>query len=117
MEVNPNTTITINCTVWNPSQLANLLHWTIPVYGISISHVNAQSLNTISDSTHSNFVSTVIESNTSSYTASLQFPALSALDGAVVICNDVTQTSQNCTLYVKSKFVYQIRITKIYLIL
>ena len=104
----PNSTLVINCTVTNPLNLANLLHWNIPSYNVSVSHVNANPMNTDSSNIHPEFVSTVLSNspvnNTYSSTiASLQFPAISALDGAVVTCDDVQGNTDNCTLYIKSK--------------
>ena len=106
----PNSTLVINCTVTNPLNLANLLHWNIPSYDVSVNHVNDNPMDTASSNIHPEFVSTVLSSSNSpvnntyrSTIASLQFPAISALDGAVVTCNDVQGNTDNCTLYIKSK--------------
>ena len=106
----PNSTLVINCTVTNPLNLANLLHWNIPSYNVSVSHVDANPMNTDISNIHPEFVSIVLSSsnspvnnNYSSTIASLQFPAISALDGAAVTCNDVQGNTDNCTLYIKSK--------------
>ena len=102
----PGTIITLNCSVDNPDNLANLLDWTIPSYGIDITHVNDNSNDVERDNDQQEFVSTVISSDNTAKTttASLQFPAVSALDEAVVRCSDVQNNIANCKLQILSKF-------------
>ena len=57
-----NYTLIINCTVTNPSNLTNILHWNIPSHDVSIIHINA---NIASSNIHLEFVSTVLLSSNS----------------------------------------------------
>ena len=102
----PGTIVTVNCSVDNPDNLLNLLQWTIASYGVQIAHVNDNSNDVERDSDQQEFVSTVISSDNTAKTttALLQFPAVSALDEAVVRCIDVTNNIANCTLQILSKF-------------
>lgn len=113
LQANINTNISINCTVTNPSNLVNLLHWSIPSLGVSISHVNANPFSTLNDNTNTDIISTVIDSNNSpppgsnkTMTARLQLPAFSSLDGSTVSCSDVSGQYSNCTLSIKSELSY-----------
>ena len=97
----PDTTVSVSCSVDNPNGL-NILAWTIPSYGVSVSNVNGVNG---ADIDQPDFVSTVTSFNNTqdTTTATLSFTAVSALDGAVVNCGDVTNTISSCTLFIMSK--------------
>ena len=100
--------ITINCEVDDPNDVIfNVLSWSIPTQNIDIVHLNDMEGDTESDNANGvNFLSTVISSdNTEKITnASLIFAASSFLDEAVVICTNINNIMNNCTLFIKSKY-------------
>ena len=98
----PGTTVSVSCSVDNPNNLLNVLSWTIPYYGVSVT--NTDGVNA-ADVDQPDFMSTVTSFNNTEGTtnATLSFPAVSALDGAVVNCADVTETTSSCTLFIMSK--------------
>ena len=104
----PGTNITVNCSVVNSQFLFNFLIWYVPSYGVQITHFYGNPNDVRSDYGHPEFVSTVIASNNTfgayTMTASLQFPAVSNLDGAVVKCADVLNNITTCILQILSKF-------------
>ena len=98
----PGTTVSVSCSVDNPNGGLNVLIWTIPLNNVSVTNVNG---NLDADTDQPDFVSAVTSSDNTeaTTTATLSFPAVSALDGAVVNCGDVTNTMSSCTLIVMSK--------------
>ena len=99
--------ITINCEVNNPNGGLNLLSWSIPTQNIDLDHVDDEQGEFDSDNVNGvNFISTVISAdNTEEITnASLTFLASSFLDEAVVICTNINNIMNNCTLFIKSKY-------------
>ena len=98
----PGTTISVSCSVDNPTPGLNLLFWTIPSYGVSVTNLNGDNSN---NDNQPDFASNVTSfDNTEDTTsATLSFTAVSALDGAVVNCGDVTETTSNCILFIMSK--------------
>ena len=102
----PGTIITVNCSVDNPDNLLNILQWTIPSDSVEIAHVNDNPNDVERDSDQQEFVSTVISSDNTAKTttASLQFPAVSDLDEAVLRCRDVLGNIASCILQILSKF-------------
>ena len=100
----PGTTVSVSCSVDNPTPGLNILNWTIPSYGVSVTNINTNGANA-TDADQPDFVSTVTSfDNTEGTTsATLSFTAVSALDGAVVNCADVTSTISSCTLFILSK--------------
>ena len=100
----PGTTVSVSCSVDNPTPGLNILNWTIPSYGVSVTNINTNGANA-TDADQPDFVSTVTSfDNTEGTTsATLSFTAVSALDGAVVNCGDVTSTTSSCTLFILSK--------------
>ncbi|MCH9787302.1 MAG: hypothetical protein K0U55_12835, partial [Gammaproteobacteria bacterium] len=99
----PGNTISITCVVDNDDALTNLLQWAIPSFGVSVPNLNG---NNGTDADQPAFFSTVNSANnTDAITnATLSFPAVSELDGAVVNCADLLSvTTKSCTLYILSK--------------
>ena len=98
----PGTTVSVSCSVDNPSPGLNVLAWTIPFCGVSVSNVGGVNG---ADIDQPDFVSTVTSFDYAegATTATLSFPAMSALDGAVVNCADVTSATNSCTLFIMSK--------------
>ncbi len=98
----PGTTVSVSCSVDNPNGGQNILIWTIPFYNVSVANINGTN---DADADQPDFVSTVTSfDNTEGTTsATLSFTAVSALDGAVVNCGDVTSTTSSCTLFILSK--------------
>ena len=97
----PGTTVSVSCSVDNPPG-ANILIWTIPFDGVSVTNTNGAN---DTDADQPDFVSTVTSSDNTegTTTATLSFTAVSALDGAVVNCADVTLATSSCTLFIMSK--------------
>ena len=104
----PGTNITVNCSVITSHFPFNVLIWYVPSYGVQIIHIDDNPNDVQSDYGHPEFVSTVIASNNSygayTTTASLQFPAVSDLDGAVVRCDNIVDNITSCILQILSKF-------------
>ena len=105
----PGTNITVNCSVVNQNFRLNVLFWYVPSYGVQIIHVNDYPNDVQSDYGHPEFVSTIIASNytffgTYTMAASLQFPAVSDLDGDVVSCDNIEGNITSCTLQILSEF-------------
>ena len=100
----PGTVISINCAVDTSRSgiPTNLLSWSIPSEGISITHTNGASG---SDPDDPEFISTINSFNNSLLTtnATLTFRATSDLDQAVVNCRDVFSTNSDCTLFILSE--------------
>ncbi len=99
----PDTTISITCATDNPDTENNLLVWTIPSFGVSVANFGGANNG---DDDQSEFFSTVNSFNNAEATtnATLSFPAVSGLDGAVVNCRaDDTSVLVNCTLYILSE--------------
>ena len=98
----PGTTVSVSCSVDNPDGGLNILSWTFSSYGVSVTNVNGVNA---ADIDQPDFVSTVTSFNNTEDTtsATLSFTAVSALDGAVVNCRDVTTTISSCTLFIMSK--------------
>ena len=101
----PGTTVNVSCSVDNPNNTLNVLSWTIPSHDVSEANVNGVNGADADQPDQPDFVSTVISSNNTegTTTATLSFTAVSALDGAVVNCADVTSTTSSCTLFIMSK--------------
>ena len=95
----PGATVSVSCSVDNPDGGLNVLSWTIPSFGVSVTNLDG------TNAGQTNFVSTVTSfDNTEGTTnATLTFTAVSALDGAVVNCRDITSTISSCTLFILSK--------------
>ena len=105
---NPGDMISINCAIDNPDNLVNSLVWSISSFGVSITNTDG---NDADDVDQSDFVSTVNDFNDtlSTTNATLTFPAISDLDEAVVKCRGAqTDTAKECTLCIKSKYMYSI---------
>ena len=106
----PGTNITINCVVdtFGSNISTNLLIWTIPSEGVSITHFNGE---LGSDPDDPEFVSTINSFNNTLLTtnATLTFQATSDLDQAVVNCEDVLAMNSNCTLFILSECVTKLR--------
>ncbi len=98
----PDTTISITCATDNPDGSVNVLRWTIPSFGVSVSNTDGDDDD---DTDQPEFISTVNSANNTDATtnATLTFPAVSGLDGAVVNCRDGLSTIESCTLYILSK--------------
>ena len=99
----PGTTISITCTVDNPDGGNNFLIWTIPSFGVSVANFNGASAD---DGDQPEFISTVNSADNTDATtnATLSFPAVSELDGAVVNCRaDDASVTESCTLYILSE--------------
>ena len=103
----PGTNITVNCSVVISNFPLNVLVWYVPSYGVQIVHSHGNLNDVRSDYNHPEFVSTIIASNntfdTYNMTASLQFPAVSDLDGAVVRCYNLVDNVTSCILQILSK--------------
>ena len=103
----PGTNITVNCSVVISNFPLNVLVWYVPSYGVQIVHFHGNLNDVRSDYDHPEFVSTIIASNntfdTYNMTASLQFPAVSDLDGAVVRCYNLVDNVTSCILQILSK--------------
>ena len=109
----PGTNITVNCSIVNQNLSGSVLVWYVPSYRIQIIHIDCNPNVAVgSDFGHPEFVSTVIASNNSfgaytsicTATASLQFPAVSDLDEAVVRCDDTRGIIATCILQILSEF-------------
>ena len=98
----PGTTISITCSVDNPDDITNLLSWTIPSFGVSVTNVNGVNG---ADTDQPDFQSTVNSADPTDRTtnATLTFTAVSGLDEDVLNCGDVTSTTSSCTIYILSK--------------
>ena len=98
----PGTTVSVSCSVDNPTPGLNVLSWTIQSYGVSVANVNGANAD---DSDQPNFISIVTSFNNTegTTTATMSFTAVSALDGAVVNCGDVILATRSCTLFIMSK--------------
>ena len=98
----PGTTISITCSVDNPSPGINALEWTIPSFGVSVSNVNGA---IGVDADQPDFVSTVnsFDNTVDTTNATLTFTAVSGLDEDVLSCGDVTSATNSCTIYILSK--------------
>ena len=102
----PGATVSVSCSVDNPDGGLNALSWVITSYGVSLTNTDGDNE---TDTDQPDFVSTVTSfDNTESTTiATLSFPAVSAHNGAVVTCRDVTLAISSCTLFVMSKLFVQ----------
>ena len=102
VHASPGTTISITCSVDNPSPGINALEWTIPSFGVSVYNVNGA---IGVDGDQPDFVSTVNSFNNTVDTtsATLTFTAVSGLDEDVLSCGDVTSATNSCTIYILSK--------------
>ena len=101
----PGDIVSINCAVDNPNNLLNVLVWTIS--SVQFANLNGE------NATDGEFVSTVNSFDNSLRTtnATLTFPAVSDLDEAVVLCSGIlTDFRSNCTLLIKSKYIYIVNI-------
>ena len=98
----PGTTISVSCSVDNPNGGLNVLAWTIPSFNVSLANINGAVGN---DADQPDFMSTVtsFDNAEKTTTATLSFTAMSALNGTVVNCADVTATTSSCTLFIISK--------------
>ena len=105
MYADPDSTITISCTVDNPNTGLNILKWKIDSLDVELSHVDAVPGDEEQAVDQPEFVSTVTSSNNTlkTTTASLTFTAMSELDEVIVICLDGQNATDNCKLYIKSK--------------
>ena len=101
----PGDIISINCAVDNPDNQLNILTWAIFSFGVLVSNINGDNANDLDqpefESTVNSFDNTLLTTN-----ATLTFPAISDLDGAVVVCKGLDiDITRSCTLLIKSKYI------------
>ena len=100
----PDDIISITCFVDSPDGGANLLTWRIPSFGVQVFNVLGADG---ADVDQSEFTSVVNEFNNPLATtnATLLFPAVKDLDGAVVTCQDNNNPieQRSCTLFIISE--------------
>ena len=100
----PDDIISITCFVDSPDGGLNLLTWRIPSFGVLVSNVGGADSD---DTNQPEFTSVVNDFNDplAITNATLSFPAVKDLDGAVVRCQDNNNPieERNCTLFILSK--------------
>ena len=101
----PGDMISINCAVDSPDNGLNILRWTIFSFGVLVSNIGGDDDNDLDQpefvSTVNSFDNTLLTTN-----ATLTFPAISDLDGAVVVCSGLDiDITKSCTLLIKSKYI------------
>ena len=100
----PDNIISITCFVDSSDDRTNLLLWSIPSFGVQIA--NLEGANGV-DADQTEFTSDVNDFNNalSITNATLSFPAVKDLDGAVVFCQDNNNPREqsNCTLFIISE--------------
>ena len=100
----PDDIISITCFVDSSDDRTNLLIWTIPSFGVLVN--NLEGANGV-DADQTEFTSDVNDFNNalSITNATLSFPAVKGLDGAVLSCqnNNNPRNRSNCTLFILSE--------------
>ena len=100
----PDNIISITCFVDSSDDRTNLLLWSIPSFGVEVA--NFEGANGV-DADQPEFTSVVNDFNNTLATtnATLSFPAVEDLDGAVVTCknNNNPREKRSCTLFILSE--------------